>query len=208
MRKSWYYLLFLLIVVSACGKHSTKPEKLLQVFAESLATATAMQSQQLELVELRIREMAKNPAIGEIARRIEARIKRITILTNAAQQQIKNLREQLTREQQANRKTTVSPDWTDKASLLYTQLALFRDSVLNADWALKTEFGSNFPLLGTALDSLINSDKELSEFLLNASYSTAFAWLSNVEFNLIHAGWKCATYCFESFAYDGGCDSG
>lgn len=209
MRKNYYFLLPMVIVLLACGGLQTKADKLFQVSDESLSAAAAMKATQLELVEARITEMAQTPLTSEKAIPLEIRIKRIVKFTNAANEQVKNLRGQLNKERNSNpERTSVSRDWAQQAGKLYIQFTQFRDSVFNIYWPLRTEFSRDFSLFGTGMDSLIQSDEDLSELLRSASYPAAFSFLSNARFNVLAAGLKCAAFCLESIAVHHDCDSG
>lgn len=209
MRKRYYWPFFVVSILSACSDHQKQADKLLQVSAESLSVAASMKAQQLELVEARITEMAETPYLSQIAAPWEQRIKRIAAFTELAYDQLKKLRRQLKKEyDESKEKKIISRNWSGQAGSLYTQLIQFRDSVLDVYPMIRAEFGRSLPLFGTGLDSVIHSGGDISEMLRSASYPAAFSFLSNVEFNIITAGWKCATFCLESISYHNGCDSG
>lgn len=209
MQRRYYLLPFMLFVLSACEEHQQQADRLLLASAESLTVSAAMKEQQFELVEAHIIEMAQTPGVSEIAIPVEAKIKRIMAFTSIANQQVKNLREQLNREHNANpERTTVTNDWARQAGDLYTQLAQFRDSVFNVYPPLRTEFGQDFLLFGNILDSILQSGEDISKLLQSVSYAAAFSFLGVVQFNVVTLGWKCATYCLESIAYHNSCNSG
>ncbi len=204
-----YWLTFSLFVFSACSEDQKQADKLFQASSESLTAAAAMKAQQLELVEARIAEITEVPFRAEKFKLIQIRIKRIVAFTNAANQQVKDLLESLNKENLDNpSRTTVSRNWVKQASNLYTQMNRFRDSVLSIDRALQTEFSHAFSLFGASIDSMIHSADELSDLLQSVSYPAARSFLSHVRFNILRAGWSCATYCLASIAYHGSCDSG
>jgi len=209
MLKRYHLLVCFIFILSACREDQKHVDKLFQVSAESLAAAAVMKAQQLEFVEARIAEITEVPFRAEKFKPIEISIKRIATFTNAASQQVKVLGELLTTENHADPgRTTVTSDWAKLAGTLYTQLSRFRDSVFSVDWPLRTEFSRDFPLFGAGLDSMIKSADDLSDLLQSVTYPAAGSFLSNVQFNILNAGWKCATYCLESIAYHDGCDSG
>ncbi|MET0464055.1 MAG: hypothetical protein ABW007_12915 [Chitinophagaceae bacterium] len=209
MRKRYHWLVLALLTLSACSEDQKQADKLIQASSESLAAAVAMKMQQLEFTEARIAEITEVPFRAEKFKPIEIRIKRIVAFTNAANQQVKALRELLDKENHANPgKSTATREWAKQAGHLYIQLTLFRDSVLSVDWPLQTEFRRDFSLFGAGLDSIFNSAEDLSDLLQSVTYPAVSSFLSSVQFNILTAGWKCATYCLESIAYHDSCDSG